>query len=87
MNTPNDGGPAFPVTPTDRSGQIAETFPGMTLRDWFAGQALTGMIETHVFHFLEDDSTSGHQAKATCLNHARAAYCIADAMIEARLIT
>lgn len=32
-----DGGPAFPVTPTDRSGQIAETQCGMSLRDWFAG--------------------------------------------------
>jgi len=32
------GGPAFPVTPTDRSGQIAATEPGMTLRDWFAGR-------------------------------------------------
>ena len=45
MSTPiNDGGPAFPVTPTDRSGQIADTFPGMTLRDYFAGQALAGML-------------------------------------------
>jgi hypothetical protein len=31
--------PAFPVTFTDKSGQIAPTFTGMTLRDWFAGHA------------------------------------------------
>ena len=30
----NDGGPAFPFTPTD----FGE--PGMSLRDWFAGMAL-----------------------------------------------
>lgn len=30
------GGPAFPVTLTDKSGQIAPTFEGMTLRDYFA---------------------------------------------------
>ena len=32
----DNGGPAFPVTPTDRSGQIAETCLGMTLHDYFA---------------------------------------------------
>ncbi len=35
----NDGGPAFPRPNTDYCvGQV-----GMTLRDWFAGQALTAM--------------------------------------------
>ena len=39
MSTPNDGGPAFPVTTEacDRGAGI-----GMSLRDWFAGQALNG---------------------------------------------
>ena len=36
-DTINDGGPAFPD-----SGQ-ADYTGGMTLRDWFAGQALAGM--------------------------------------------
>jgi hypothetical protein len=35
--------PAFPFTPTDKSGQIATTECGMTLRDWFAGMALKGL--------------------------------------------
>jgi hypothetical protein len=35
-----DGGPAFPHQP------IGEEFTGMTLRDWFAGQALAGMTST-----------------------------------------
>ena len=33
-----DGGPAFP---TDHNKNVVE---GMTLRDWFAGQALMGMM-------------------------------------------
>ena len=41
---PNDGGPAFPFTPTDRSGQIGPTEPGMSLRAYFAGQALAGEV-------------------------------------------
>lgn len=36
MSTPKDGGPAFPV---DSSG-----ISGMSLRDWFAGQALAGIM-------------------------------------------
>jgi len=40
----SNGGPAFPVTPTDRSGQCAPTQMGMSLRDWFAGQALAGLM-------------------------------------------
>lgn len=36
MSTPKDGGPAFPVC-TDFS-RVNE---GMSLRDWFAGQALS----------------------------------------------
>jgi hypothetical protein len=36
MTQPNDGGPAFP---SDRFGEL-----GMSLRDWFAGQALAGIM-------------------------------------------
>lgn len=43
----SDGGPAFPFTPTDRSGQIGPAHPGMSLRDWFAGQALAGLMGNH----------------------------------------
>ena len=37
MSERDDGGPAFPGV-TDRYGN------GMTLRDWFAGQALVGLL-------------------------------------------
>lgn len=35
----NDGGPAFPVSWQDGDGQMIAT-PGMSLRDYFAGQAI-----------------------------------------------
>ncbi len=39
-----DNPPAFPFTPTDRTGQCGDCIPGMSLRDWFAGQAIQGLI-------------------------------------------
>jgi hypothetical protein len=39
------GGPAFPTLPTyDGEGYAEQSADGMTLRDWFAGQALAGMM-------------------------------------------
>lgn len=62
-NARKDGEPAFP-----NRGTIAPC-PGMTLRDWFAGQALAGMIAC--------DSGSWAQL-------ATRAYQSADAMLAAR---
>jgi hypothetical protein len=45
----NDGGPAFPVPPNETQQADSGHFDhpqGMSLRDWFAGQALAGMC-TH----------------------------------------
>ena len=70
MNTPiNDGGPAFPCIEEDTSGGIYET--GMSLRDWFAGQALAGLL-----------SNPSIAWKATV--YAEEARLIADAMIASR---
>lgn len=46
MNTPiNDGGPEFPQeNRINGLGGYELGHPGMTLRDYFAGQALQGMI-------------------------------------------
>ena len=41
MTQPNDGGPAFPC---DASMKQYPTQEGMSLRDWFAGQALAGIM-------------------------------------------
>jgi hypothetical protein len=76
MSAPiNDGGPAFPVADTVHStGQVQYGVNGMTLRDYFAGQALAGMLinyTTQKFGFCE----------LTC---AKGAYEFADAMLSAR---
>lgn len=41
MSKPNDGGPAFPRPANPPYNSSAN---GMSLRDWFAGQALAGIM-------------------------------------------
>lgn len=66
MSAPiNTGGPAFPVMYCSE---------GMTLRDYFAGQALVGMLQ----NYTTQKFGVGEQ---TC---ARGAYEFADAMLAAR---
>jgi hypothetical protein len=60
-DTIRDGGPAFPSP---------GAFDGMSLRDWFAGQAMKALLETG--HFNNSEEMSAH------------AYSLADAMIEGR---
>jgi hypothetical protein len=67
----NDGGTAFPSSQYGFVAPDGHT-TGMSLRDWFAGMALQGlMAKTNVQY-------------ATAAIDARAAYETADAMIEAR---
>ena len=44
----NDGGAAFPTSPDckyyDSENNLLDAHPGMTLRAWLAGQALTGIL-------------------------------------------
>ena len=44
MDQTNDGGPAFPRTPFDVNDYTGDGSSGMSLRDWFAGQALAGLL-------------------------------------------
>ena len=67
MSENDNGGPAFPILKTDTH----DTWPGMTLRDWLAGQALAG--------FCADPNVTGTAAEI-----ATVAYRMADAMLEAR---
>jgi len=76
MTTTNDGGPAFPVTPTDRSGQIAPTEFGMSLRDYFAAKAMQASYLLHM------EGTRNVSKDAASL--ASEAYAMADAMLAAR---
>jgi hypothetical protein len=44
--TPKNGGPAFPACGEAWTNDTM----GMTLRDWFAGQALSGMMANSYYH-------------------------------------
>ena len=79
MSKRDDGGPAFPVS------QYSE-FPGlhgMTLRDWFAGMALQGMLSDYetVRSAKSGADRIGITFQEQCANMA---YESADAMLEAR---
>ncbi len=67
MTQKDNGGPAFPSL----AGPLSTGQTGMTLRDWFAGQALMGLM-------ADPGVTSSHQIVAG------ACYRFADAMIEER---
>ena len=47
----NDGGPAFARAAANRPGEnFTHRIPeqrGMTIRDWFAGKALAGLVASH----------------------------------------
>lgn len=74
MSERNDGGPAFPTLMPVMTGEgIRPVVDGMSLRDYFAGQALAGMDVWNIP--LGDD----YRAKVS--THA---YAIADAMLAAR---
>lgn len=67
-----DGGPAFPLA-VPVNFQFAEN--GMSLRDWFAGQALIGDLSGH--------STKADRTKEF-MRAANRAYALADAMLAER---
>ena len=78
MSDKDNGGPAFPIHPDlpNRVGCInSESDAGMSLRDWFAGQALAGILATY----------QGPKLQLPLANDAADwAYAYADAMLEAR---
>ena len=68
MAKENNGGPAFPRPTSDVPGQ-----PGMSLRDWLAGQAVIGLVQ------FADSPT-----RLSPSEMAEAAFKIADAMLKQR---
>lgn len=78
MNTPRDGGPAFPRP--DFHSDTHFTAPaqdGMSLRDWFAGHALVSIIGGTFVAAQLGKSVSTEQAVCD-------AYIYADAMLAER---
>ena len=85
----DDGGPAFPVPSVcNANGDVQSGTDGMTLRQWYAGQALNGILSQ------SPGSLFGHRnIWKACLNNtdtedewfsetARVACKIADALIS-----
>ncbi len=82
MSARDDAGPAFPMgatVPDPRSGGLKwEQVAGMSLRDYFAGKALQGILahDARGSEVAEDDDFASVTASF--------AYQVADAMIRAR---
>lgn len=66
--TQNDGGPAFPTT----AGQVVYAH-GMSLRDWFAGQAMYNVCDSRTLKIKAVDTI------------AEECYRMADAMLAERM--
>ncbi len=76
MSEPRDGGPAFPVTGIgDR-----DYHPGLSLRDYFAGQALPEAIRYALDLQRESINRAAFDFDRVCVS----AYQLADAMLKAR---
>ena len=75
----DDGGPAFPVAEVP---SISQGHPGMSLRDWFAGEALSGVLTNATgLGSVTPKERADVFAKAAAL-----IYEMADAMLKARAL-
>lgn len=74
MSKENDGGPAFSAEHhPECNGEFSN---GMSLRDYFAGQAMSGLTST--------TDSEGTWVYGTPANVAEVSYKISDAMIKER---
>ena len=89
----NDGGPAFsgvrwcekhesglPYEDSDAFTRVPISYDGMSLRDYFAGQALIGRCASDPMRLAMDE----HEADLVFVNAAAFAYRMADAMLAER---
>ena len=82
----NDGGPAFPLPTIDLQTheiKYPKHVQGMSLRDWFAGQAMAGNCAADP----NEDPKSGDLrswSSAAYASMAEHCYALADAMLAAR---
>lgn len=97
MSKINDGGNAFPYQTGTEAQYAGESLPGMSLRDWFAGQVLSAIAKRFIREYRRKGGSSGWIGEAVSeeeeLGHAdadaitvaaSAAYDLADAMIAER---
>ena len=77
MSKENDGGPAFPTKNAMQTGPTEWRYEGMSLRDYFAAQALSGFLA-----HSQQDHAPLRASKMTIL--AEEAWLMADAMLAAK---
>ena len=78
----NDGGPAFPgQQDTCPDGKWNQTWePGMSRRDWFAGQALAGLCAAHAHP--QSSGYPNEPDQVACIS--RDSYKLAEGMLAER---
>lgn len=74
MTESKDGGPAFPGESSFPYNPESH-FPGMTLRDWFAGMALGALVSNSSRENFHHDTSEIYSSNA---------YILADAMLAER---
>ena len=86
MNTTqDDGGNAFPFQPRDGTGYpCAEHSPGLSIRDWFAGMALQGLLANPSGPIQANGMSGWGWTNCDQRNVVQAAFGIADDMLVAR---
>lgn len=81
----NNGGQAFPqpmaISP---NGDAYPAYPGMTLRDWFAGQALAGLCANPGGPYQANDRSGWGLVNCGTDDIGGEAYRLADAMLAER---
>lgn len=80
----HDNPAAFPSRkdePCIGGGSYRNDRPGMDLRDWFAGQALGGMLASHELLGIYANNEAGRPMQRAMASDA---YKLADAMLAAR---
>lgn len=82
----NDGGSAFPaVQHTFHNGDTEYVGGGMSLRDWFAGKSLCGIMSSIGNRLInESDSLTPQEAQRQILSLATICYALSDAMLAER---
>lgn len=84
MAVKDDGGWAFPLQERNDDGSHYFSHPGMSLRDWFAGQAMQGLVKEIAENLSEDFDDGNARADKALSNGASLSYMIADAMLKER---
>lgn len=81
MGKTNDGGPAYPTRDFWDEAESRKHEHGMSLRDWFAGQALKGIIAKSPY---KSGTLAEMKASGDIEARVAAAYDYADAMLAER---